>query len=72
MRFVYKKGSTMGDCDWLSRSAVKQARDETDADKPDHDMPEVGSDLGATPYSDSRIASAKAIDPNDISGILRQ
>ena len=25
MRFVYKKGSTMGDCDWLSRSAVKQA-----------------------------------------------
>jgi transposase InsO family protein len=72
MRFVYKKGSTMGDCDWLSRSAVKQARDETDADNPDHNMPEVGSDLGATPYSDSRIASTKAIDPNDISSTLRQ
>ena len=62
----------MGDCDWLSRSAVKQARDETDADNPDHDMPEVGSDLGATPYSESRIASANVTDINDISAILRQ
>ena len=59
MRFVYKKGSSMADCDWLSRSALHQYDDDQDTDNPDFNMPEVGSDLGATPVSEGRIAAMR-------------
>ena len=57
MRFEYKRGSTMHDCDWLSRSALHS--DKNDEADPDLDTAECGSDLQATPLGNGRVSTLK-------------